>query len=237
MTTDDMADSIVILTGAGISAESGLATFRDKDGLWEGHRVEEVATPEAFRRDPEFVHRFYNFRRMALAAAEPNAAHLALARLCREHPGPVAIITQNVDDLHERAGCTDVIHMHGELRKALCNHCGAVSQWFGDLGVRDSCPTCGETALRPDIVWFGEIPHHLERIAGLLAQARIFAAIGTSGAVHPAAGFASSAAAHGARTIEINTTSTLISGVFEQHRTGPAGIEVPRWVDGLLAAP
>lgn len=235
MTTHGMADGIVILTGAGISAESGLATFRDKDGLWEGHRVEEVATPEAFRRDPETVHRFYNLRRAALASAEPNAAHLALARLCREHPGPVSIITQNVDDLHERAGCADVVHMHGELRKVRCTRCGDVREWHGDLGVRDTCPACGAAALRPDIVWFGEIPYHLELIAGLLASARVFAAIGTSGAVHPAAGFASTAASFGARTIEINNAPTLISDVFDERLIGPAATEVPRWVERLLA--
>lgn len=232
---NNTASDIIILTGAGISAESGLATFRDKDGLWEGHRVEEVATPEAFQRDPDRVHRFYNMRRAALASAGPNAAHLALARLCLEYPGRVSVITQNVDDLHERAGCTDVIHMHGELRKVHCTQCLAECEWLVDLGVHDACPACGETALRPDIVWFGEIPYHLDRIAGLLVGARLFAAIGTSGVVYPAAGFARTAAAHGARTVEINTAATLISGGFNEHLIGPAGVEVPRWVAGLLA--
>lgn len=228
---------IVILTGAGVSAESGLATFRDKDGLWEGHRVEEVATPGAFARDPELVHRFYNLRRAALRTVEPNAAHHALARLCRDYPGPVALVTQNVDDLHERAGCTEVIHMHGELRKVRCTRCARVVEWDGDLGVATACQGCGAVGrLRPDIVWFGEIPHHMERIGLLLGRAGLFAAIGTSGHVYPAAGFVALAAAAGADTVEINTAGTLVSGQFDRRLTGPATIEVPRWVDDVLAA-
>lgn len=231
---------IVILTGAGISAESGLPTFRDKDGLWEGHRVEEVAYPEAFRRDPVLVHRFYNLRRAALRSASPNAAHLALARLQREYPRPgkVAIVTQNVDDLHERAGCTDVIHMHGELRKARCTCCGAATAWDTDLATTSPCPACGRAGgMRPDIVWFGEIPYEMERIESLLLHASVFAAIGTSGHVYPAAGFVSFAKLAGARTVELNAAQTAISPRFETHRPGPATREVPRWVDELLAAP
>ena len=226
--------TIVILTGAGISAESGLPTFRDKDGLWEGHRFEDVACPDAFRRNPVLVHQFYNLRRAALKTVEPNAAHLALARLQREFPGTVTLITQNVDDLHERAGSTDVIHMHGELRKARCVHCGESGEWLGDLQTTTACPTCGRTGgMRPDIVWFGEIPYHMERIEALLENADIFAAIGTSGHVYPAAGFVMSAKFAGAETIEINNAHTQISGSFNHHRIGPATIEVPRWVDGL----
>jgi NAD-dependent deacetylase len=230
-------ESIVILTGAGISAESGLPTFRDKDGLWEGHRVEDVACPEAFRRDPVLVHRFYNLRRAALRAVEPNAAHLALARLQRALPGPgaVAIITQNVDDLHERAGCAGVIHMHGELRQARCTCCGCGTEWDGDLETTTPCPSCGRAGgMRPDIVWFGEIPYQMERIESLLLRATVFAAIGTSGLVQPAAGFVSLAKILGARTVEINTAPTMISGSFDEHRTGPATREVPRWVKDVL---
>lgn len=227
--------SIVILSGAGISAESGLPTFRDKDGLWEGHRVEDVACPAAFRRNPEVVHRFYNLRRAALKTVEPNAAHIAIARLQREHAGPVTLITQNVDDLHERAGSVDVIHMHGELRKARCTHCGRVFDWNHDLTTTTACPECGSAGqMRPDIVWFGEIPYHMERIELALLDADLFAAIGTSGHVHPAAGFVSAARIAGAETIEINNAGTMVSGSFHQHLTGPATIEVPRWAAGLL---
>jgi NAD-dependent deacetylase len=227
--------SIVILTGAGISAESGLPTFRDKDGLWEGHRVEDVASPAGFRRDPELVHRFYNLRRAALYDVTPNAAHIALARLQREYAGRVTLITQNVDDLHERAGSEDVIHMHGELRKARCTHCERVFAWDGDLETTTPCPKCGGIGgMRPDIVWFGEIPYHMERIGELLHEADCFAAIGTSGHVHPAAGFVSAARFAGADTIEINNAGTLVSGSFHRHLTGPATSEVPRWVAGLL---
>jgi len=227
---------LMILTGAGISAESGLPTFRGKDGLWEGHRIEEVACPAAFRRDPTLVHRFYNMRRAALKSVAPNAAHYALARLCGEFPGPVAIVTQNVDDLHERAGCTGVIHMHGELRRFRCVGCGCVGAWDGDLDTTTACPACRRTCgMRPDIVWFGEIPYHLERIDALLADAGVLVVIGTSGQVYPAAGFVSLAKAAGARTIEINTARTAISSAFDVHLTGPATIEVPKWVETMVA--
>ena len=227
--------SIVVLTGAGISAESGLPTFRDKDGLWEGHRVEDVACPDAFRRDPELVQKFYNLRRAALKTVEPNAAHLALARLRNEYPGEVTLITQNVDDLHERAGSTGVIHMHGELRRVICNRCDHGMVWDGDLQTTTPCPSCGRKGgMRPDIVWFGEIPYHMERIGAVLENAGLFAAIGTSGHVYPAAGFVRSAGFAGAETIEINNTHTLVSGSFDRHLIGPATIEVPKWVEELL---
>ena len=227
--------SIVILTGAGISAESGLPTFRDKDGLWEGHRVEEVACPQAFRRNPELVHRFYNLRRAALQAVEPNAAHLALARLQREFSGQVILITQNIDDLHERAGSPDVIHMHGELRKVFCAHCGHVTVWEGDLETVTPCPACERCGgMRPDIVWVGEIPYHMERIETVLRDADIFAAIGTSGHVYPAAGFVSLAKIAGARTLEINNAQTLVSDCFDAQFVGPATREVPQWVEAVL---
>ena len=229
------ADHIVILTGAGVSAESGLPTFRGPDGLWEGHRVEDVATPEAFDRDPHLVHRFYNLRRRALDSVGPNAAHLAIARLQRERR--VTLVTQNVDDLHERAGSTGVIHMHGELRKALCTRCGARMEWIDDMEVDTPCPACGKTGgMRPDIVWFGEMPYRMEEIESALMDADLFAAIGTSGNVYPAAGFVRTARFAGARTIEFNNAGTAVSGFFEDHRVGPATVEVKRWVDNLLDA-
>ncbi len=232
------APSIVILTGAGISAESGLSTFRDKDGLWEGHRVEDVACPAAFRRNPELVHRFYNLRRAALETVEPNAAHLAIARLQREHPGKVTLVTQNVDDLHERAGSPDVIHMHGELLRARCENCGAGMPWPGAMETSTPCPRCGRHGgLRPDIVWFGEMPQRMDEIADALRHADLFVAIGTSGHVYPAAGFVSEARLAGAHTVEINNTGTLVSGHFHDHPTGPATIEVPKWVAAILPAP
>ena len=229
------AGHIVILTGAGVSAESGLPTFRGPDGLWEGHRVEDVATPEAFDRDPHLVHRFYNLRRRALDSVGPNAAHLAIARLQRERR--VTLVTQNVDDLHERAGSTGVIHMHGELRKALCTRCGARMEWIDDMEVDTPCPACGKAGgMRPDIVWFGEMPYRMEEIESALMDADLFAAIGTSGNVYPAAGFVRTARFAGARTIEFNNAGTAVSGFFEEHRVGPATVEVKRWVDNLLDA-
>ena len=226
---------MVILTGAGISAESGLPTFRDKDGLWEGQRVEDVACLEAFARDPERVQRFYNLRRAALNNVEPNAAHQALARLQQAWPGRVTLITQNVDDLHERAGSTEVIHMHGELRKALCTHCGHRMEWLDELHGSTPCPACEcRHDLRPDIVWFGEIPYHMERIDAAVGAAGIFAAIGTSGLVYPAAGLVHLAKSAGARTLEINNTQTQVSGCFDRHLIGPATLQVPRWVEELI---
>ena len=225
---------IFILTGAGISAESGVPTFRGGDGLWEGHRVEDVATPEGFERDPELVHAFYNERRRRLSSVDPNAAHLAIARLQREHD--VALVTQNVDDLHERAGSGDVIHMHGELLNARCEHCGTVADWSGDMDASSACGHCRKSgAMRPHIVWFGEMPLEMEAIDAAIVSAGLFVAIGTSGNVYPAAGFASIAAAHGIRTLEINPDETGISGVFDEHRRGPAGMVVPAWVEEVLA--
>lgn len=228
--------SIVILTGAGISAESGLPTFRDKDGLWEGYRVEDVASPEAFIRAPELVHRFYNLRRAALKSVEPNAAHRAVARLQEAFAGRVTVITQNIDDLHERAGGRDVIHMHGELFKVRCIFCGHGIFWDGDLLTTTGCPACGRSGgMRPDIVWFGETPYQLERIEAALDGADVFVAIGTSGHVYPAAGFVSLAKRAGAETHEINNAPTHVSEWFDRHFIGPATREVPRWVEEMLA--
>ncbi len=228
--------NVVVLTGAGISAESGVPTFRDKDGLWEGFRFEDVACPEAFRRDPERVQKFYNLRRAALKTVEPNAAHLALVRLQRGFPGNFTLITQNVDDLHERAGARDVIHMHGELLKVRCNHCWRGLSWAEDLQTSTPCPFCNRTGgMRPDIVWFGETPKHMQLIARVLESAHLFVAIGTSGHVYPAAGFADLAKHAGARTIEINNAPTLVFSGFDRLMNGPATVEVPKWVDELLA--
>ena len=226
--------NIVVLTGAGISAESGIATFRGPGGLWEGHRVEDVCTPQALARDPELVHRFYDLRRAALASVEPNAAHHALARLDAEWPGELLIVTQNVDDLHERAGATRMLHMHGELRSALCARCEHRMPWLSDLPPGSACPSCGAPALRPDIVFFGEMPYFMDRIERALANADLFVSIGTSGAVYPAAGFVQTAKYHGAQTLEINLDRSEGSGWFHESRRGPAGQLVPEWVESLL---
>jgi NAD-dependent deacetylase len=229
--------NIVVLTGAGISAESGLATFRDPDGLWEGHRVEDVCTPQAFRRNPALVQRFYDERRAALAGVAPNPAHHALARLDREWPGELLIVTQNVDDLHERAGAKRLLHMHGELKSALCLACGTRSRWADDLGDGPACPSCATAGqLRPDIVWFGEMPYGMERIDAALAEADLFVSIGTSGAVYPAAGFVQQAHALGARTLELNLERSAGSDWFDEARSGPAGVLVPAWVEDVFGA-
>lgn len=223
--------TIVLLTGAGISAESGLGTFRDKDGLWTRYDLNEVATPEGFARNPALVHAFYNARRANAAAAEPNAAHRALARLQRDYCGTVVLITQNVDDLHERAGSEDVIHMHGQLSGALCADCGARWPAPPQMQPETPCPVCGGRA-RPDIVWFGEMPSHMDQIFDALAQADLFVAIGTSGTVYPAAGFVAEAAQNGAETLEINLEPS--GGRFDRVLTGPASQVVAQWVDAML---
>lgn len=228
--------NIVILTGAGISAESGLATFRGADGLWEGHRIEDVCTPGALARDPDTVHRFYDARRAALASAAPNAAHDALARLDAEWPGELLIVTQNVDDLHERAGARRVLHMHGQLRSALCAACGGSQAWDGPMGRGRQCGACGKPALRPDIVFFGEMPYEMESIEYSLARADLFVSIGTSGAVYPAAGFVQTARRCHIRTLELNLEPSEGSHLFDEARRGAATILVPQWVDEILAS-
>lgn len=231
---------VFVLTGAGISAESGLKTFRDNDGLWENHRVEDVATPEAFARDPVLVHRFYNLRRAALSDVSPNPAHTALARLQRAlqtRGGALTLVTQNVDDLHERGGALDVIHMHGELSRALCAACDFRWAARGDLSTDSHCPACHTAGSpRPDIVWFGEMPYHMDQIEAELARADLFVSIGTSGAVYPAAGFVSAARAQGIETLELNMEPSLGSTYFDDARHGPAGTVVPAWADSLIAA-
>ena len=226
---------IVVLTGAGISAESGVPTFRGADGLWEGHRVEDVATPEGFETDPATVLAFYDARRRALATVEPNPAHRALARLEGAIGDDVLVVTQNVDDLHERAGSRNLVHMHGELLRALCVACGARPVWQDDLIQRPPCPACGERMLRPDVVWFGELPYELERIEQALLACDIFVSIGTSGAVYPAAGYAALAAAFGARTVELNLEPSEAIVPFDEVRAGPASRLVPAWVAERIA--
>lgn len=238
--------NIVILTGAGVSAESGIDTFRSADGsgggLWEQHRVEDVATPEAFARDPELVLRFYDMRRAAIQTKHPNAAHEALARLDREWPGELLIVTQNVDDLHERAGAqlglekARVLHMHGEHLNARCIACDVRSPWRRTLIDRPACPACGAKALRPDVVWFGEIPYHMDEIHAALRNADLFVSIGTSGAVYPAAGLVRTARDLGARTLELNLEPSQGSRWFHEARHGPATEVVPAWVEQMLAA-
>jgi len=226
---------IVVLIGAGISAESGLPTFRDADGLWEGHRPEEVATPEAYATEPDLVHRFYDARRTALKAVLPNPAHEALARLESALGDDLYLVTQNVDDLHERGGSTRVHHLHGELRKARCTSCGATHPWDGDLVHRPPCPACGSAALRPHVVWFGEVPLGMAEVEAALFSADLFVSIGTSGSVYPAAGFVEVARAAGARTLELNLVPSEGTSWFDEARHGPASELVPAWVDALTA--
>lgn len=230
--------NIVILTGAGVSAESGIDTFRAQGGLWEQHRVEDVATPEAFARDPDLVLRFYDMRRAAIQTKQPNAAHRALARLDMEwsaKPGrSLLIVTQNVDDLHERAGAQNVLHMHGEHLNAWCTACDTRSKWRGSLIERPLCPACHSPCLRPDIVWFGEMPYRMDEIYGALRQADLFVSIGTSGAVYPAAGLVRQAREMGARTLELNLEESQGSRWFHQTRLGPATKVVSEWVAELL---
>ena len=232
----DTIRNIVILTGAGISAESGLRTFRADDGLWEDHPVEQVATPEGFRRDPDLVQRFYDQRRADIQSAAPNAAHHALGRLEREWAGDLLLVTQNIDDLHERGGAERVLHMHGEGLSAWCRACDARHAWTATLRDEPPCPECGETALRPDIVWFGEMPYEMDRIFSALARCDLFVSIGTSGAVYPAAGFVQEASRAGARTLELNLERSAGSQWFDETRLGPASELVPAWVDQMLSA-
>lgn len=226
---------IVILTGAGVSAESGLATFRDSGGLWENHDPMLIATPQAFARDPALVYRFYNARRKQLDEVLPNAAHRAIARLQQEFRGEVFLVTQNVDDLHERGGSGQVCHMHGQLRSMLCQVCAAAQPAAEDYDGSSSCPRCKVAGgLRPDIVWFGEIPYHMDTILSRLRMCDLFIAIGTSGVVYPAAGFVQEAVASNALTIEINREPSDVTGLFHQRRRGMATTEVVALVRELL---
>jgi NAD-dependent deacetylase len=225
----------VILTGAGLSAESGLGTFRDAGGVWTKVRLEDVATPEAFAADPDHVRAFYDARRIAARAAAPNPAHVALARLeaARED---VTIVTQNVDALLERAGARRVIHIHGALDDALCDRCGHRWAWAPDtMTAEDRCPACDAAGgVRPDVVWFGEMPYRMDEVYDLLESAALFVSIGTSGAVYPAAGFVHAAAGAGARTLELNLEPSAGSDWFDETRLGKASELVPAWVETLI---
>lgn len=231
--------SIVILTGAGISKESGLSTFRDADGIWSRVRIEDVATPEAFSRDPVRVHGFYNARRSKLASGgiNPNAAHEALARLEAEWPGDVLIVTQNIDDLHERAGSRNLLHMHGELLKIRCESCGGIAGWTEDLSIEETCAPCGARGgLRPHVVWFGEMPLEMDRIYDSLDRCRLFLSIGTSGNVYPAAGFVDHVESGGrAHTTELNMEPSEGATRFAESHYGPATKVVPAYVDKILS--
>ncbi|MCW1428779.1 NAD-dependent deacylase [Novosphingobium sp. JCM 18896] len=227
--------NIVILTGAGVSAESGIDTFRTAGGLWERYKPEDVATPEAFARDPDLVLGFYDMRRAAIQEKQPNAAHLALGRLDAEWSGDLLIVTQNIDDLHERGGARRMLHMHGEHLNAWCTACDQRSPWTGPLIDRPACPRCGESALRPDVVWFGEMPYRMDAIYAALRAADLFVSIGTSGAVYPAAGFVRGARDLGVRTLELNLEPSQGSSWFHESRLGPATEIVPAWVEEILA--
>lgn len=230
---------IVILTGAGISAESGIETFRAEGGLWEQYPVEQVATPDGFAKDPALVHHFYNLRRAALKTVSPNPAHIALAHLqsyLRKSGGDVTLITQNVDDLHERGGAQDVLHMHGILTSLLCQYCETRWPWTDDASHDMTCPHCYvKTGPRPDIVWFGEMPYYMDRIYAALQNADLFVSIGTSGAVYPAAGLVSEARQGGISTLELNLEPSQGSFLFDESRLGKAGKIVPKWVEEIMA--
>lgn len=231
--------NIVVLTGSGVSAESGVATFRDKGGVWAQYDFREVATPEGFAANPALVHQFYNERRRGVQAVEPNDAHRALAELERgleARGGRMTLVTQNVDDLHERAGVQNLLHMHGELLKAVCAGCGGVSGWRGDLSVETQCATCNRAGgMRPYVVWFGETPRHMEEIADALMAADLFVSIGTSGSVYPAAGFVSEARSLGVPAVELNLEPSENAFQFTDSRYGPATEIVPPWVKEILA--
>lgn len=232
--------SIVILTGAGISAESGLGTFRDEDGIWTKYPLEDLATPEGFARNPDFVHGFYNDRRTQLTTASPHEGHIALARLengLLEAGGVFTLVTQNVDNLHEQAGsrAENLLHMHGELTKVRCMSCEAVVSWTDPLSVETVCGHCGQTgSMRPHVVWFGEMPLYMDRIETALAACDVFVSIGTSGDVYPAAGFVQMARRYGARTVELNLEPSSNARSFDEVVYGPASEIVPKWVDQQL---
>jgi NAD-dependent deacetylase len=233
----DRYNNIVILTGAGLSAESGLSTFRDKDGIWSRHDLAEVATPEGFARNPAKVQEFYNGRRRQIVEAKPNAAHMALAKLEKNHPGEVLTVTQNIDALHEAAGSAKLIHMHGQLNQALCSHCEARYGWSDDITTATPCPQCGKPAgMRPDVVWFGEMPYQMDDIYEALSRCDLFISIGTSGSVYPAAGFVVEATRARAHTVELNLEPSDGASLFTESVQGPATTVVPQYVERLLTA-
>lgn len=228
-------EKIIILSGAGISAESGVSTFRDKGGIWAKYDYRDVATPEGFEKNPQLVHEFYNMRRRSHRTVKPNTAHFALAHLERAYSGSVLLITQNVDNLHEQAGSQNLIHMHGEALKAWCLSCGMRMAWLEDIFLETECPKCKvQGSLRPDVVWFGEEPYHMERILEELSQADLFISIGTSGNVYPAAGFVAIAAENKIHTVELNLEPSHRHSYFKEALHGPATEIVPAYVRRLL---
>jgi len=228
-------EHIIILTGAGVSAASGIPTFRGAGGFWKNHNVMDLATPEGFAADPELVQAFYNTRRASLNSVEPNAAHVAIAKLQNQFSGRVTLVTQNVDDLHERAGSPDVIHMHGQLRSALCSECGMRAVWQDDLTLETRCPKCSAVgSLRPDVVWFGEMPYHMEVIMLAMETVTTFISVGTSGEVYPAANFLDAAKSYGAQTLEFNLEPSARSQEFDESNMGPAEDLLPEFVETVL---
>lgn len=228
---------IVLLTGAGVSAESGMGTFRDKDGIWTRHSLEDVATPEGFARNPRLVHDFYNARRKSLKGAAPNQAHHALSRLEKAMTragSQLLLVTQNVDDLHEKAGSRSLLHMHGELKRVMCASCGVKGAWDEDLFTDTECWACGAGALRPDVVWFGEMPYGIDAIYDRLSACDLFVSIGTSGEVYPAAGFVHEARMAGAHTMELNLEPSANHRDFGEGRYGPATQIVDEWVSDMI---
>ena len=233
---DKKYKSIVVLTGAGISAESGLATFRSSNGLWNNHRVEDVATIEAFQRNPEFVHDFYNQMKPELLAAKPNPAHLALTKLQDNYPAHVSIITQNVDTLHEKAKSRNIYHIHGQINQAVCLNCGHVLETWNDVTTETVCPQCSVAGMmKPNIVFFGENLLYMDKVERLLASCDLFISVGTSGVVFPAAAFVQTAKLYGAETYEFNLEKTSNNFYFDHHIFGKAGETLPPFIDELLA--
>lgn len=227
--------NIVILTGAGISAESGLATFRSENGLWNNHKVEDVATIEAYWRNPDYVHDFYNQMRPELFNAKPNAAHLAITKLQEKYNSNINVITQNIDTLHEKAGNKNVWHIHGQINQIVCMNCGHVFETWGDVSSEDSCPHCGISAmLKPNIVFFGENLLYMDKVDELLQTCDLFISVGTSGVVYPAAGFVQVAKFAGADTIEVNLEETSNNYLFDRHIYGKAGEVLPQLVQELI---
>ncbi|MEL6746981.1 MAG: NAD-dependent deacylase [Pseudomonadota bacterium] len=230
-------DRIVVLSGAGLSAESGLGTFRDVGGIWTKYDLEDVATPQGYARNPELVQSFYNARRRQALAAEPNAGHMALARLAKLHAGQVMLVTQNIDPLLARAGATSVVHMHGEIARSQCTACGTKADAHDDLTITTVCASCGAAGtVRPDVVWFGEMPYWMDEIYEALSTCDLFISIGTSGTVYPAAGFVEAATAAGAHTVELNLEPSAGTSLFDEHHAGPATQIVPAFVDLMLGS-
>ena len=230
-----MYKNIVILTGAGISAESGLATFRSTNGLWNNHKVEDVATVEAFFKNPDYVHQFYNEMRPELYNAKPNAAHLAITKLQQEYPAQISVVTQNVDTLHEKAGSKNIYHIHGQINQIVCLNCGHVFETWGDVSAEDKCEHCAIMGmLKPNIVFFGENLLCMDKVDKLLQTCDLFLSIGTSGVVYPAAGFVQIAKMFGADTFEFNMEETSNNRLFDEHIYGPAGKTLPQFIDELI---